>query len=138
MMIGIYGIIFEFFAAPGTFGPGVAGAVCLVLGLYALNQLPFNYAGLALLLIGVACMILEVFTPSFGVLGIGGLVAFVLGAAFLIDTDVPAFQLSWTVIAGTATRQRPHSDAAARLRLAGDAPAGRRRRAGPRRARKRA
>jgi len=102
MMIGIYGIIFEFFAAPGTFGPGVAGAVCLVLGLYALNQLPFNYAGLALLLIGVACMVLEAFTPSFGVLGIGGLVAFVLGAAFLIDTDVPAFQLSWTVIAGTA------------------------------------
>jgi membrane-bound serine protease (ClpP class) len=102
MMIGIYGIIFEFFAAPGTFGPGVAGAICLVLGLYALNQLPFNYAGLALLLIGVACMVLEAFTPSFGVLGIGGLVAFVLGAAFLIDTDVPAFQLSWTVIAGAA------------------------------------
>jgi membrane-bound serine protease (ClpP class) len=83
-------------------GPGVVGAVCLVLGLYALNQLPFNYAGLALLLIGVVCMIAEAFTPTFGVLGIGGLIAFVLGAAFLIDTDVPGFQLSWTVIAGTA------------------------------------
>jgi membrane-bound serine protease (ClpP class) len=102
MMIGIYGLIFEFFAAPGTFGPGVIGALCLVLGLYALNQLPFNYAGLALLLIGVVCMILEAFTPSFGVLGIGGLIAFVLGAAFLFDTDVPGFQLSWTVIAATA------------------------------------
>jgi membrane-bound serine protease (ClpP class) len=101
LMIGVYGLIFEF-ATPGSIGPGVVGAVCLVLGLYALNQLPFNYAGLALLLIGIVCMIAEAFTPSFGVLGIGGLVAFVLGAAFLIDTDVPAFQLSWTVIAGTA------------------------------------
>jgi membrane-bound serine protease (ClpP class) len=102
MMIGIYGLIFEFFAAPGSFGPGVVGALCLVLGLYALNQLPFNYAGLALLLIGVVCMILEAFTPSFGVLGIGGITAFVLGAAFLFDTDVPGFQLSWTVIAAMA------------------------------------
>jgi membrane-bound serine protease (ClpP class) len=101
LMIGVYGLIFEF-ATPGSFGPGVVGAVCLVLGLYALNQLPFNYAGLALLLIGIVCMIAEAFTPTFGVLGVGGLVAFVLGAAFLIDTDVPGFQLSWTVIAGTA------------------------------------
>jgi len=101
LMIGVYGLIFEF-ATPGSIGPGVVGAVCLVLGLYALNQLPFNYAGLALLLIGVVCMVAEAFTPTFGVLGFGGLVAFVLGSAFLIDTDVPAFQLSWTVIAGTA------------------------------------
>jgi len=101
MMIGIYGLIFEFFAAPGTFGPGVIGAVCLVLGLYALDQLPFNYAGLALLLIGVTCMVAEAFHATF-VLGIGGLVAFVLGAAFLFDTDVPGFQLSWTVIGGLA------------------------------------
>ncbi len=101
MMIGVYGLIFEF-ATPGSFGPGVVGAVCLVLGLYALNQLPFNYAGLALLLIGIVCMVAEAFTPTFGILGFGGLVAFVLGAAFLIDTDVPAFQLSWLVIGGTA------------------------------------
>jgi membrane-bound serine protease (ClpP class) len=101
MMIGVYGLIFEF-ATPGSIGPGVVGAICLVLGLYALNQLPFNYAGLALLLIGIVCMVAEAFTPTFGVLGLGGLIAFVLGAAFLIDTDVPAFQLSWTVIGGTA------------------------------------
>jgi len=101
MMIGVYGLIFEF-ATPGSFGPGIIGAVCLILGLYALNQLPFNYAGLALLLVGIAFMVAEAFTPTFGVLGIGGLVAFVLGAAFLIDSDVPAYQLSWTVIAGTA------------------------------------
>lgn len=101
MMIGVYGLIFEF-ATPGSIGPGVVGAICLVLGLYALNQLPFNYAGLALVLIGIACMVAEAFTPTFGILGAGGLVAFVLGAAFLIDTDVPGFQLSWTVIASTA------------------------------------
>jgi membrane-bound serine protease (ClpP class) len=101
MMIGIYGLIFEF-ATPGSIGPGVVGAVCLVLGLYALNQLPYNYAGLALLVIGIVCMIAEAFTPTFGILGIGGLVAFVLGAAFLFDTDVPAYRLSWTVIGGMA------------------------------------
>jgi membrane-bound serine protease (ClpP class) len=101
MMIGVYGLIFEF-ATPGSIGPGVVGAICLVLGLYALNQLPFNYAGLALLLVGIGCMIAEAFTPTFGVLGIGGLVAFVLGAAFLFDSDVPAFRLSWTVIGGLA------------------------------------
>jgi membrane-bound serine protease (ClpP class) len=101
MMIGIYGLIFEF-ATPGHFGPGIVGAICLVLGLYALNQLPFNYAGLALLLIGIACMIAEAFTPTFGLLGVGGLVAFVLGAAFLFDSDVPAFRPSWTVIGGLA------------------------------------
>jgi membrane-bound serine protease (ClpP class) len=100
LMIGVYGLIFEF-ATPGSIGPGVVGAICLVLGLYALNQLPFNYTGLTLVLIGIVCMVAEAFTPTFGVLGIGGLVAFVLGAAFLIDTDVPAFQLSSTVIAAT-------------------------------------
>ena len=101
LMIGVYGLIFEL-ATPGSIGPGVVGAICLVLGLYALNQLPFNYTGLALVLIGVVCMVAEALTPTFGVLGMGGLIAFVLGAAFLIDTDVPAFQLSWTVIGGTA------------------------------------
>ncbi len=101
IMIGVYGLIFEF-ATPGSIGPGVVGAVCLVLGLYALNQLPFNYAGLALLIIGIVCMIAEAFTPTFGILGVGGLVAFVLGAAFLIETDVPAFQLSWSVIGAVA------------------------------------
>lgn len=101
MLIGVYGLIFEF-ANPGSIGPGVIGAICLVLGLYALNQLPLDYAGLALLLLGLGFMVAEAFTPTFGVLGIGGLIAFVIGAAFLIDTDVPAYQLSWSVIAATA------------------------------------
>mgnify|MGYP001350183467 CR=1 FL=1 len=101
MLIGIYGLIFEF-ANPGTLGPGIIGAICLVLGLYALNQLPIDYAGLALILLGLAFMVAEAFTPTFGVLGLGGAIAFVVGAILLIDTDVPAFQLSWSVIAGTA------------------------------------
>lgn len=101
MMIGVYGLIFEF-ANPGSIGPGVIGAICLVLGLYALNQLPLDTAGLALVGLGLALMVAEAFTPTFGVLGIGGLVAFIIGAIMLIDTDVPAYQLSWPVIAGTA------------------------------------
>ncbi len=101
MMIGIYGLIFEF-ANPGTIGPGVIGVICLILGLYALNQLPLDYAGLALVILGVIFMTIEAFTPAFGVFGIGGLAAFVIGASMLIDTDVPAYQLSWTVIAAMA------------------------------------
>lgn len=101
MLVGIYGLIFEF-ANPGSIGPGVIGVVCLVLGLYALNQLPLDYAGLALLLFGLVLMIVEAFTPTFGVVGLGGLIAFVIGAALLIETDVPAFQVSWTAIGATA------------------------------------
>jgi len=102
LMIGVYGLIFEF-VNPGAIGPGVIGAICLVLGLYALNQLPLNYAGLALIALGIAMMVAEAITPTFGVLGLGGGVALVIGAAMLIDADVPAFRISWWVIAGTAT-----------------------------------
>ncbi len=101
MMIGIYGLIFEF-ANPGAVVPGVVGAISLILGFYAINILPVNYAGLALLGVGVALMVAEAFVPSFGVLGIGGAVAFVLGAAFLFDADLPAFQLAWPVIVAAA------------------------------------
>ncbi|MGQ0533822.1 MAG: NfeD family protein [Caulobacteraceae bacterium] len=97
MLLGVYGLIFEF-ANPGFVAPGVIGAVCLVLGLYALNQLPLNYAGLALIFLGVAFMIAEAFTPAFGILGIGGAIAFLIGAGMLIDTDVPDYQLSWPMI----------------------------------------
>src|SRR3546814_8837538 len=94
MLIGIYGLIFEF-ANPGSIGPGVIGAICLLLGLYALNQLPLDYAGLGLMLLGVALMAAEAVTPTFGVLGVGGPVAFLLGAIFLIDSQSPQLQLSW-------------------------------------------
>lgn len=100
MMIGIYGIIYEFLS-PGTIGPGVIGAICLILGLYALNQLPLNYAGLALIALGVALMAAESFSPSFGILGIGGIIAFAIGAFMLVDTDIPAFRVSPIAIAAT-------------------------------------
>jgi membrane-bound serine protease (ClpP class) len=99
MMIGIYGLFFEF-SNPGFVLPGVVGAIALLLGLFALHMLPVNYAGLALILLGLAFMIAEVFLATFGVLGVGGIIAFVIGAVLLIDTDVPAFGISYTLIAG--------------------------------------
>lgn len=101
MMIGVYGIIFEFWN-PGSLAPGVIGAISLTLGLYALNQLPLDYAGLTLIGLGVAFMVAEALTPTYGILGIGGLVAFVLGSAMLVDTDVPAYQISPLVIGAMA------------------------------------
>ncbi len=76
MMIGIYGLILEF-SNPGMGAGGVLGGICLILALYALQLLPVNYAGVALILLGIAFMVAEAFVPSFGVLGIGGLAAFV-------------------------------------------------------------
>lgn len=101
MLVGIYGLIFEL-ANPGSIGPGIVGVICLVLGLYALNQLPLDYAGMILLFIGIGLMVIEAVTPTFGVLGLGGIIAFVIGAAMLIDTDVPEYQISWTVIGAMA------------------------------------
>ena len=98
MMIGIYGLIFEFLA-PGTFVPGTIGGISLLLGLYALALLPVSYAGAGLMVLGVGLAVAEAFAPSFGVLGIGGALALVLGATILFDTDVPGLQLSWPVIA---------------------------------------
>ena len=102
MMIGIYGLMFEFMN-PGALYPGTIGAICLLVGLYALAALPVNYAGIALILLGIALITAEAFAPSFGVLGIGGLVAFVLGTTIVIDSDVPQFQIGWPVVAGVAT-----------------------------------
>lgn len=101
MTIGIYGLIFEFMN-PGAIYPGTIGAVCLLVGLYALAALPVNYAGLALVLLGIALMTGEAFAPSFGALGIGGLIAFLLGATILVDTEVAAFRIGWPVLAGVA------------------------------------
>lgn len=90
MMIGIYGLFVEF-TSPGFGVPGVAGAISLLLALYAFHLLPVNWAGVALVLLGAALMIAEVFMPSFGVIGVGGIVAFIVGGLMLIDTDVPGF-----------------------------------------------
>ncbi len=100
LLAGIYGIMFEFFS-PGTYFPGVLGGIALLVGLYALNLLPINYAGVGLILLGVAMMAAEAFVPS-GVLAIGGVAAFVIGSLFLFRGDVPGFALSWEVVA-TAT-----------------------------------
>ena len=97
MLIGIYGLIFEF-ANPGMLIPGIAGAISLLLALYAFQVLPVSYAGLALIVLGMALMIAEAFAPSFGALGIGGAAAFVAGSIMLMDTEAPGFGLSpWLV-----------------------------------------
>ncbi|RUW21493.1 nodulation protein NfeD [Mesorhizobium sp. M4B.F.Ca.ET.215.01.1.1] len=100
MLVGVYGIIFEF-TSPGAVAPGVIGTICLVLGLYALNLLPINYAGLALMLLGIAFLAIEAFNPTV-VLGLGGVAAFLLGSALLLKVEGPGFAMSWAVIGPAA------------------------------------
>ena len=97
MLIGIYGLILEF-SNPGSIVPGTVGAIALILALYAFQLLPINYAGVGLILLGVALMVAEAFQPSFGMLGIGGVVAFVFGSIILIDTEAPGFGIDLSVI----------------------------------------
>ena len=101
LLLGIYGLIFEF-QNPGIGIGAVAGGICLLLGAFALQMLPINYAGLALIFLGLGLMAAEAFSPSFGVLGIGGVVAFVIGSIILMDTDLPGYQLSTPLIMATA------------------------------------
>jgi len=101
LMIGVYGLLFEFMN-PGYMAPGVVGGVSLLLALWGLQMLPVNYAGLALMLLGVAFFVAEAFVPSFGALGIGGVVAFALGALLLIDSDLPGFAISSPLIGALA------------------------------------
>ena len=128
MTLGVYGLVFEFMN-PGYVAPGVIGAICLLLGLYALQMLPVNYAGLALIVLGLLFMGAEAFLPSFGILGLGGIVAFVAGALMLIDTELPGYGVppvlvgvlavtSALLLGGTArlalaTRRRPVTSGAA-------------------------
>ncbi|MCO5122158.1 MAG: nodulation protein NfeD [Rhizobacter sp.] len=99
MMIGIYGLIFEF-ASPGFGVAGTAGAICLLLGLYALQMLPVNYAGLGLLLLGMLLFAAELHAPSFGAFGAGGVVAFIAGGVLLFDKAQPGFGVPlWLVLA---------------------------------------
>lgn len=101
MLVGIYGLIIEFYN-PGMGLPGILGAVCLLLALYAFQVLPVSYAGLALILLGIGLMTAEAFAPSFGVLGLGGVAAFVLGSVMLMDTQLPAYRIALPIIAAFA------------------------------------
>ena len=92
-LIGIYGLMYEGWN-PGAIVPGVVGVICLLLAAYALQVLPVNYAGLALILVGLALMVAEAFAPSFGALGLGGIAAFVFGAIMMFDSGIPGFGIS--------------------------------------------
>ncbi|SFM71977.1 membrane-bound serine protease (ClpP class) [Nitrosomonas communis] len=101
LLIGLYGLILEF-AHPGTIISGVVGAVCLLLALFAFQVLPINYAGLALIFLGIVFMLAEMLVPSFGALGIGGMTAFVMGSIMLLETDIPGYGISILLIATVA------------------------------------
>ncbi|MFU8831653.1 MAG: NfeD family protein [Wenzhouxiangella sp.] len=98
MMIGIYGLILEGYN-PGALVPGVVGGICLLLALYAFQILPVNFAGLALIILGFALIAVELFVPSFGILGIGGVLAVTFGSIILMDTDVPGLAINTGLIA---------------------------------------
>jgi membrane-bound serine protease (ClpP class) len=99
LMVGIYGLILEGYN-PGSLVPGVIGGICLLLALYAFQILPVNYAGLALILLGMALIVVELFIPAFGILGVGGIVAVVAGSVILFEGDMPEFRVNTAVIAG--------------------------------------
>lgn len=101
MLVGIYGLIIEFYN-PGVGVPGVVGAVCLLLAMYAFQVLPISYTGLALIILGIGLMTAEAFAPSFGILGLGGIVAFVVGSIMLMDTQLPGYQIAMPMIAAFA------------------------------------
>ncbi|MBB4193101.1 membrane-bound serine protease (ClpP class) [Rhizobium aethiopicum] len=114
MMVGIYGLIFEFLA-PGTMLPGTIGGICLLLGLYALALLPVSFAGLGLILLGVGLTVAEAHSPSFGAFGIGGGVAVILGATILFDTDIPGLEVSRPLLGAIAVATLAFSLVVARL-----------------------
>ena len=97
MLAGVYGLLLEFYS-PGMGVAGVIGGISLVIAMYAFQMLPLNYAGLGLILLGIAFLVVETMMPSFGVFGIGGIVAFVVGSIFLIDTQVQEFKVSLMLI----------------------------------------
>ena len=101
LMIGFYGLLFEFYS-PGLVAPGVIGGICLLVGLFALQMLPVSYAGLGLLLLGMGLLAAEHFAPGFGVLGSGGIAALVLGSVMLFDQDAQGYHVPWPTIAAVA------------------------------------
>jgi membrane-bound serine protease (ClpP class) len=102
LLIGIYGLLFEGYN-PGAVFPGVVGAISLLIALFAFQVLSVNYAGLALVAVGVGMIVAEFFFPAFGSLGLGGLIAFVVGSLILFDTDIPGMNIGLPIIAAVAT-----------------------------------
>lgn len=102
LLLGIYGLLLEGYN-PGAILPGVVGGICLLLALYAFQILPINYAGLALIALGICLIVAETLVPSLGVLGIGGVAAFVMGSIMLFDTDVPGYDIPVAIIGAVAT-----------------------------------
>lgn len=97
MLAALYGLFFEF-SNPGSIFPGVTGVICLLLALYAFQLMPVNYVGLSLIVLGVIFMVAEVYTPTYGVVGIGGIIAFVIGSIMLYDSNDPTFRITTTLI----------------------------------------
>jgi membrane-bound serine protease (ClpP class) len=116
ILVGVYGLFFEFMN-PGALVPGTVGAISLLVGLYALSALSVTFAGAALLLLGIALMIAEAFTPSVGILGIGGVVAFVFGAVVLFDSGMPGLEVSIPLVASVAVAGLAFAMLVARLAL---------------------
>jgi membrane-bound serine protease (ClpP class) len=102
MLIGIWGLLLEGYN-PGAVLPGVVGSICLLVALFAFQILSVNYAGLALMVLGTGMIIAEFFFPTYGSLGIGGLIAFVVGSLILFDTDQPGVHVARSLIGGLAT-----------------------------------
>ena len=102
LLVGIYGLIFEF-SSPGMGAGGIIGGICLLIALYAMQLLPISYSALALMLLGLGLMAAEALSPSFGVLGIGGIAAFMIGSIMLMDADVPGFRIALPVILALTT-----------------------------------
>jgi membrane-bound serine protease (ClpP class) len=101
LLIGFYGLLFEFYN-PGFVAPGVIGGISLLLALFALHLLPVSYTGLALIVLGIGLLVAEHFVPGFGILGLGGIAAFVIGSIMLIDTDMPGYSIPWQLIFSAA------------------------------------
>jgi len=101
LMLGFYGILFEFYT-PGWGIAGTTGAICLVLAFFGLAVLPINYAGLVLIIISVGLFVAEAFFPSFGMLTVGGAVCLILGGIMLVDSPIPVMRVSMAVVVPVA------------------------------------